>query len=272
MTASRPQRPTLNLPAYVLALALLVGLAATGVRVVGWMRMAPSTAVPPQALAERPEVGQPWRELTTAQKQVLYPLANHWSGLNEAQKHHWLKLAAGFPSLAPQEQERLLARLSDWASLSAQQRSQARLNYAATSTLPPDSKRAKWQAYQALSEAQRQRLAERAAAPRTSGAAPAVRPASKRLAKVPAASNMPAALPNPPKIPRPDSTHVPQALPVPAPVIATPVPAPAVVETRPVETPSATPTALPALPLEEPAAPQEPPPMSGSAPPLHPPQ
>ncbi|WP_233457480.1 hypothetical protein [Melaminivora jejuensis] len=54
MTASRPQRPTLNLPAYVLALALLVGLAATGVRVVGWMRMAPSTAVPPRRWPSAP--------------------------------------------------------------------------------------------------------------------------------------------------------------------------------------------------------------------------
>ncbi|AVP57775.1 DUF3106 domain-containing protein [Pulveribacter suum] len=276
MTASPPQRSPRLVPALVLASLLLAGLAATGWRAIGWVRMAPSTPVPVQALADsrhraagetravaQPEVGPPWSALTTAQKEALYPLASRWSVLSEAQKLHWLKLAAGFHSLAPREQEKMLARLTDWASLSAQQRSQARLNYAATTALAPDSKRAKWEAYQALSEEEKQRLAARAVR-RPAGAATAVRPSPKKLVRVPAAISAPAAVANPPKIPRPAEPHLPQALPVPPPVV---------VETRPVEMPSAQPQSLPPLPLgveSPPAPPQEP--LSGHMEPLHPPQ
>lgn len=277
MTASPPQRSPRLVPALVLASLLLAGLAVTGWRAVGWMRTAPSTPVPVQALAEsrsklsgemriaaQPEVGPPWSALNTAQKEALYPLASRWSLLSEAQKLHWLKLAAGFHALTPQEQEKMLARLTDWANLSAQQRSQARLNYAATNALAPDSKRAKWEAYQALSQEEKQRLAAKAVR-RPAGAATAVRPSPKKLARVPAAISAPATVANPPKIPRPPELHVPQALPVPAPVV---------VETMPVEMPSALPQALPPLPLaDEPgSAPQAEEPLSGNMEPLHPPQ
>lgn len=275
MTASFAQRSPRLAPALVLASLLLAGLAVTGWRAVGWIRMAPSTPVPVQALADsrhkapgearataQPEVGPPWSALTTAQKEALYPLASRWSLLSEAQKLHWLKLAAGFHSLAPHEQEKMLARLTDWANLSAQQRSQARLNYAATSALAPDSKRAKWEAYQALSQEEKQRLAAKAVR-RPAGAATAVRPSPAKLARVPAATSAPAAVANPPKIPRPTELHVPQALPVPPPVV---------VETMSVATPTAQPRALPPLtPADEPQAPQEEP-LSGNMEPLHPPQ
>ena len=266
MTASPPRRTPSNLPAFVLAFALWVGLTVTGLRVVEAVRTAPGTVMPMQALSEtrhkpgtevrlapRPEVGPAWGELTTPQKEALYPLANRWSVLSEVQKRHWLKLAAGFHALTPLEQEKMLARLTDWASLSAQQRSQARLNYATANTLSVDSKRAKWEAYQALSEQERQRLAAKAAA-RPAGAAPAIRPSPKKLAQVPAAINAPATTANPPKIPKPSDAHVPQALPVPTPALtpaSTPTAAPVVVETRPVEIPSARATALPPLAPEE---------------------
>ncbi len=278
MNVSPPRPSAIHVPAIVLALALLAGFAATGARVVGWVGTAPSTALPAQALADmrhrlpgetqasdRPEVGPTWGELTTAQKQALYPLANRWSLLTEAQKRHWLKLSVGFHALEPGEQEKMLSRLTDWASLSAQQRSQARLNYAVTGTLAGESKRAKWEAYQALSEEERKRLAAKVA-PQPAGAAPAVRPSPKKLVHVPAASNVPPTTVNPPKIPRSSVQPAPQIPPAPAP----PAPPPVVVETRPVDTPSALGTALPALSAQEPPAPE--PAISGNMEPLHPPQ
>lgn len=273
MIAPSSQRPHLLLPAFVLAAVLLGGLALTGLRTVNWLRTAPSTPMPVQALTEgrhraagqprlvaRPEVGLPWGALTTAQKEALYPLANRWSLLSEAQKRHWLQLAAGFHSLSAEEQAKLLARLTDWANLSVQQRSQARLNYAATTALQPDTRRAVWEAYQALSEEEKRRLAAKAA-PRPAGAAMAVRPSPKKLARVPAATSAAPAVANPPKIPRPADDHVPQALPVAPPVV---------VETRPVEIPSARPTPLPPLPAPEPP-PGEQHPLYDLKP-LHPPQ
>ncbi|WP_313072764.1 DUF3106 domain-containing protein [Melaminivora sp.] len=271
-----PPRSATLLPAFVLAIALLGGFAVTGVRVLGALRMVPGTPVPAEVLADARlrlqsgdrsllallEAHPPWSELTTAQKEALYPLANRWSVLSEAQKRRWLQMAAGFHALAPEEQARLLARLTDWASLSAQQRSQARLNFAAAAAVvAPDARRARWEAYQALSDEEKRRLAVKAVKPAPTGAAPAAHPPlARKLARVPAANNAPATVPNPPKIARPVEPHVPQALPVPAPVV---------VETRPVEIPSARPQPLPPLPADEP---QQREPVSGSMEPLHPPQ
>lgn len=235
----------------MLAFVLLGAFAAGGWWAAAYVRVAPSTPVPAQALSggrhkahgetqlsPQPEAGPPWSALSTPQKEALAPLADRWSLLSEVQKRNWLKLAAGFPALPPEEQAKMLARITDWASLSAQQRSQARLNYAAARKLAHDSKRAQWEAYQALSDEEKKRLATKAA-PKPAGAATAVRPISpKKFARVPAATNTPVTAPNPPKIPRPTEFLPQQALPVPPPVV---------VETTPIATPSAVPVPLPPL-------------------------
>jgi hypothetical protein len=114
-----------------------------------------------------------------------------------------------------QEQERLHARMTAWASLSAQQRSQARLNFAVTRSLAPLDIRSEWETYQALSEADKKRLAAKAPKPR--GAATALKPVpARRLAQVPAATGPQAREANPPKI----------VFPAPAPVRLPPPPEP----------------------------------------------
>ena len=271
------------LPAFVLALALLGVLAAVGGQVLGQMRMVPGTvlsagaeaavASPNNARAAavwgasagtQVESGPGWETLTTPQKLALYPLAERWALISEAQKRRWLVLAANFSSLPEDEQAKFHERITDWASLSAQQRNQARLNYAVTNRLAPDDKRAQWEAYQALSDEERAALAA-LAAPKPTGAATALRPVSpKKLAQVPAATVANPARPNAPKIP-PVMDHTPRvAAPVPAPtappasgVPAAPAPGAAVVETAPVTVPVAVPSALPPLgssPAEPPAA------------------
>ena len=259
------------LPAFVLALALLGVLAAVGGQVVGQMRMAPGTllmagaeaavASPNNARAPaaygasavpQVETGPGWETLNTPQKLALYPLAERWALISEAQKRRWLALAANFPALPEDEQAKFHERMADWASLSAQQRNQARLNYATTNRLAPDDKRAQWEAYQALSEDERRALAARAA-PKPKGAAVALRPVSPRkLAQVPAATQATPSSPNVPKIPpvTDHSTrmvaplHPSPAAPAPAPALAA---TPAVVETAPVSVPVAVPAALPPL-------------------------
>lgn len=234
-----------------------------------YVRTAPSTPVPGQALSGKHkthsvaapvtvQAGPDWSQLTTPQKEALYPLANRWTYLSEAQKRNWLRLAASFHSLAPHEQAKMLDRITEWASLSAQQRSQARLNYAAAAKLPADSKRAQWEAYQALSPEEKKRLAAKAA-PKPAGAAIAVRPVSpKKLARVPAAVNATPAVPNPPKILPPPEFHSPQALPV------TPLPPPVVVETAPVTMPSA--VAVPLPPIAPASEVEQAPPPADQAP------
>jgi hypothetical protein len=252
----------------VLALALLGVFAAVGGQVLIQMRMAPGTLLPagaeaavaspnnartpaqPGAIAvPQVETGPGWETLTTPQKLALYPLAERWALISEAQKRRWLALAATFSSLPEDEQAKFHDRMTDWASLSAQQRNQARLNYAVTNKLARDDKRAQWEAYQALSEEEKRALAARAA-PKPKGAATALRPVSpKKLAQVPAATQASPTRPNAPKIPPVTDIGAPRiAAPVPMPAPATPSsPSPSTVETAPVSVPVAVPAALPPL-------------------------
>lgn len=215
-----PSSPT---PAIVLACALLGGLAAGGWQFVQQAPMTPSTAIVvpseiPGPLVNTPDVraapavqasgeGPGWQTLNTPQKLALYPLADRWALLSGLQKRRWLALAQGFAALPAEEQARLHDRMTAWSSLSAQQRSQARLNYAVTHRMALEDKRSQWDAYQALSEEDKRKLAARAAS-KPQGAAPALRPVSpKKLAKVPAANNAPGNPANPPKVtPAPGTT------------------------------------------------------------------
>jgi Protein of unknown function (DUF3106) len=132
-----------------------------------------------------PESKPTWQELTAAQQASLKPLAANWSGIGEAQKRKWLALSKNYPSLPAPEQAVMHSRMTEWASLSQQQRTEARLNFAETKKLSPGEKTANWQAYQALSPEDRQKLAA-TASPKPAGAAAAVKPvAPQKLAAVP---------------------------------------------------------------------------------------
>ena len=69
------------------------------------------------------------------------------------------------------EQDKLHSRMTEWAALSPQQRTQARLNFAETKQLSPDDKKAKWEAYQALPPEEKRKLAAGAAKPPPTAAA-----------------------------------------------------------------------------------------------------
>ena len=283
-----PAVPRTELPGLigiVLASAVLLVLAVLAAWVVPLVRQAPS-ALPMAAVAQAPAAdsdaprnglaqrrlqasGPNWGELTPAQQRVLQPLEKRWPFMGEVQKNRWMVLANSFDTLPAPEQLKLRDRMESWASLSAQQRSQARLNYALTNRMAPKDKWAQWEAYQALTDEEKRALAAKAAA-RPAGAAPALRPVpAKKLARVPAASASGGNVANLPKIPRPkpQATHhiaapVPAPVPPPAVVVETrPVTMPNVVETAPVNLSTATALPLPALaPLDTdaPTAPSEP--------------
>lgn len=127
--------------------------------------------------------GQSWAELTPTQQQALMPLASSWNtGMSEAQRRKWLKISKNFPSLSPQEQAVMYSRMKEWVSLTPQQRAQARLNFGKTrelsKQLTSEEKKTKWQAYQALSAEEKQKLAK--AGPKPAGAAAAVKPVARQ--------------------------------------------------------------------------------------------
>jgi len=279
-----PRTEFRSLSSVALASAVLLGLTLLAGWIVPLVRQAPS-ALPMAAVAQAPAAGSDaprnglaqrrllasgpnWGELTPAQQRVLRPLEKRWPFMGEVHKNRWITLASNFDTLPAPEQLKLRDRMESWASLSAQQRSQARLNYALTNRMAAKDKWAQWEAYQALSDEQKRALAAKAAAARPAGAAPALRPVpAKKLARVPAASASANNVANLPKIPRPAAQathHIAAPAPAPAPAAAVvetrPIAMPNVVETAPVNLSTATAVPLPALtPLGTDTGPTEPP-------------
>lgn len=147
----------------------------------------PAPARSTASSAALPRVAAPaqWSQLSPQQQQALQPLAGQWDRLSDTQRRKWLNLSQNYARMSPTEQGRLHNRMRDWATLSTRERQQARLNFAIAKDLTPEQRRQQWQAYQALSPEERQKLA--AGAPRKApGAATAVQPvAPQKLAKVP---------------------------------------------------------------------------------------
>jgi len=161
-----------------------------------------------------------WSELPPAQQQALAPLAAKWDTVSEVQKRKWLALSQNFPKMSAPEQAKLHSRMSEWAALSPQQRTQARLNFGETKQISPDDKKAKWEAYQALSPEEKHKLAAGAAKPPATAAA--VKPVTpEKLATVPKAatrqeSKIPRIAAAPNQVDR--NTLLPQPVPARAPV------------------------------------------------------
>ena len=109
------------------------------------------------------EQGVRWRDLKPAQQAVLKPLEREWPGIGATHKQKWITLSGDFSKRSPADQARIQERMTEWARLTTQERSQARLNFQEAKQLDPTQRKARWDAYQALSPEQRQRLAERAA-------------------------------------------------------------------------------------------------------------
>jgi len=184
----------------------------------------PGPAAKAYAPPARPAVKRPtrplWRELTAPQQQALAPLAGTWDTVSVAQKRKWLAISRTYPKMSDAEQAKLHSRMTDWVGLSPQQRTQARLNFGQTRQLAPDDKRAKWEAYQALSAEEKRKLA--AKAPKAPAAAAAVKPiAPEKLAGASRARRKPhdstariAAAPNQVD----HNTLLPQLAPAPAPL------------------------------------------------------
>lgn len=183
--------------------------------------------------------GPQWKELSPAQQQILRPLATSWNSLGVIQKGKWIAIAKNYPTMAPAEQEKLNGRMAEWAALKPRDRERARLNFAETKKIPPAERVANWEAYQALSPEEKQKLAARAPK-KPVGTAIAVKPVpSGKLAEVPvtrrtppqgpvAASGKPVVDRNTllPRAPRPAaSASTPAATPAPAAPATAPVPA-----------------------------------------------
>jgi len=130
----------------------------------------------PVKLAQATSAGPSWLQLTVSQQQALRPLQSKWDSLPERQKRKWLALVPNYHARPATEQAKLHSRMTEWAALSTQQREQARLNFAeAAGSVSAQERKAKWEAYQALSPEEKKKLAPHALT-KPAGAATAVKP------------------------------------------------------------------------------------------------
>jgi Protein of unknown function (DUF3106) len=129
-----------------------------------------------------------WADLTPGQRNALSPLASNWPTITVAQKRKWLALSENFSALPETDQRVMHRRMAEWVALSPQQRAQARLNFAQARDVPAEQRMAHWEAYQALTPEQKQKLVA-AGQTQPVGAAPAVRPvAASKLTITPTAA------------------------------------------------------------------------------------
>lgn len=214
------------------ALASVVACLATQT---SWVhaQTAPAPQAAPKTISAIPVIGAPlWSELKPAQQQSLAPLAATWNTLQEGHRRKWIALAQTYPTLSQEEQQKLHSRMVEWAALKPKDRELARLNFAETKKIAPAERAANWEAYQALSPEERQKLVD-GAKPKPSGAAIAVKPvATNKLTAVPAAQKTPDT--KRPLVTNPQSLNRSTLLPS----METPAPLPALVPvTAPVDAP-----------------------------------
>lgn len=119
-----------------------------------------------------------WPNLSPLQQTVLATLESDWSTFSQNSKVKWLKVADRYPTMSSADQERLQRRMSDWSKLPQKDRRLARDNYLSSLQFPPEQKTAAWQAYQQLSEEEKQKLAQQELAKKKTGAvsSPAIQP------------------------------------------------------------------------------------------------
>ncbi len=157
-------------------LVVLVALAALGFTVAA---PAQQTTAPSVAT----EVS--WNSLSPDQKLALAPLSTTWASLSDGHRRKWMAIAQGYPKLSDTDKEKMRSRMAEWAALTPKDREQARLNFAKTKSVDQSERASNWEAYQALSQEEKQKLAS-SAAEKPMGAAVTAKPVPpEKLAKVP---------------------------------------------------------------------------------------
>jgi hypothetical protein len=104
-----------------------------------------------------------WTELPAVEQRALAPLQAQWSSMDSVRKQKWREIAQRYPKLPVEQQERLRSRMVEWAAMSPAERGSARLRFEESKLfLPTEERQARWEAYQALPEEQRQQLVNKA--------------------------------------------------------------------------------------------------------------
>ncbi len=171
-----------------MAFLLHLSLQAWLIAVIGFIGMTSSFAQPqqpaqasahPKAIKVIAATKPAWTDLKLEQQTALAPLQPEWLKMSEAQKRKWLEISKNYGKLSADDKAKLQERMRDWVKLSPEQRAQARLNFSSVKTLTTEEKQKQWQAYQALSPEEKQKLQVKAKANTPNSAALAAKPQNK---------------------------------------------------------------------------------------------
>ncbi len=127
-----------------------------------WHPSAQATTNAQPAVASTMGAPSDWSQLSASQRKALAPLASQWASLAPSSRVKWVEVARRFDQLAPSEQARVQERMASWAALPSDRRGEARLRYQQSRQLPAGQRQEKWQAYQALSNEEKQDLGRQA--------------------------------------------------------------------------------------------------------------
>ena len=144
----------------------------------------PGAAAPAQARRALATSGR-WSRLSAGDQEILAPLKEDWADLSVEQRLKWLDLSLRFPTLAPEEQQRVQERMAQWARLSTVERGAARLNFQEIRQFSAKERMEQWEAYKSLEPGERKQLAVQAQAAAQN---PAVPKRSESSAPVPKSS------------------------------------------------------------------------------------
>lgn len=100
-----------------------------------------------------------WAELTDTQRDLLSPLETVWDNIAPVRKEKWIQVAQRIERMPPDEQLRFRERIRIWASLTPQERQEARQNYLNAKKLGLKDKSLQWLEYQNLPEEEKRKLA-----------------------------------------------------------------------------------------------------------------
>jgi len=124
---------------------------------------------PSNANGQAPAAASPsklsWNALTQQERQALQPLQKDWTTLTADRQKKWMEVAARMPIMSNEERGRVQERMAEWARMTPSQRAQARLQFQEFRQWPAEDRQARWEAYLALSEAERATLAGQAQRP-----------------------------------------------------------------------------------------------------------
>ena len=134
------------------------------------------SAMSVQAQPAAPVSGPAWAALSPVQQQALATLQPTWDSIDAPHKRKWIEVAGRFPRMPADERARVQERMAAWAAMKPAERAQARVQFQETRGIGPEERQTRWQAYQALPEDERKRLAMAAKQPAVKPA-PAATPA-----------------------------------------------------------------------------------------------